>query len=100
MGIGLAKISSPILIMRRFLEKIDYNLQYLRCESQDKGRKRIRIYQIMPPDDAREQVFAHWLKRDRAVPGSSSFWEQDKFKVRLDSAPENNNDFLQLSLDV
>ncbi len=103
MGIGLAKNSSPILILRRFLEKIDYSLQYLRCESKDKGRKRIRIYQIMSPEDAREQVFAHWLKRDRAIPGSSLFWEQDKFKIKSNksnSSPENNHDFLQLSLDV
>ncbi|ELS01415.1 hypothetical protein Xen7305DRAFT_00011190 [Xenococcus sp. PCC 7305] len=100
MDIGLAKNSSPILILRRFLEKINYGLKYLRCESQDKGRKRIRIYQIMSPEDARQQVFAHWIKRDQAVPGSSLFWEQDKFKAKRNSAPEIDNNFLQLSLDV
>ncbi len=100
MGIGLAKNSSPILILRRFLEKIDYSLRYLRCESKDKGRKRIRIYQIMSPEDAREQVFFHWLKRDRAIPGSSLFWEQDKFKIKSNLSPKNQDNFLQLSLDV
>jgi len=100
MGIGLAKNSSPILILRRFLEKINYGLKYLRCESKDKGRKRIRIYRIMPPEDAREQVFAHWIKRDQAIPGSSFFWEQDKFKVKNNLSPEIKNNFLQLSLDV
>ena len=100
MGIGLAKNSSPILILRRFLEKINYGLKYLRCESQDKGRKRIRIYQIMSPEDPREQVFHHWLKRDKNLPGSSLFWEQDKFKTQSNSSPENQNNFLQLSLDL
>ncbi len=100
MGIGLAKNSSPILILRRFLEKIDYSLQYMRCESKDKGRKRIRIYQIMSPEDAREQVFFHWLKRDQAIPGSSLFWEQDKFKIQSNLSPKNHDNFLQLSLDV
>ena len=100
MGIGLAKNSSPILILRRFLEKIDYGLKYLRCESKDKGRKRIRIYQIMPPEDARQQVFDHWIKRDQEIPGSSLFWEQDKFKVKNNPSPEINDNFLQLSLDV
>ncbi|MGK7892968.1 MAG: plasmid replication protein, CyRepA1 family [Xenococcus sp. (in: cyanobacteria)] len=100
MGIGLAKNSSPILILRRFLEKIDYGLKYLRCESKDKGRKRIRIYKIMAPQDARTQVFSHWIKRDQALPGSSLFWEQDQFKVRNVVSSENNHDFLQLSLDL
>ena len=100
MGIGLAKNSSPILILRRFLEKIDYSLKYLRCESQDKGRKRIRIYQIMSPEDPRRQVFYHWFKRDQNLPGSSLFWEQDKFKIQLNSSLENHDKFLQLSLDL
>ena len=100
MGIGLAKNSSPVLILRRFLEKIDYSLKYIRCESQDKGRKRIRIYQIMPPEDAREQVFSHWLTRDQSIPGSSLFWEQDKFEIKNNSSTKNNDNFLQLSLDM
>ncbi|MDJ0901095.1 MAG: DUF3854 domain-containing protein [Xenococcus sp. MO_188.B8] len=100
MGIGLAKNSSPVLILRRFLEKIDYSLKYIRCESQDKGRKRIRIYQIMPPEDAREQVFSHWLTRDQSIPGSSLFWEQDKFEIKNNSSTKHNDNFLQLSLDM
>lgn len=100
MGIGLATNSSPILILRRFLEKIDYGLKYLRCESKDKGRRRIRIYQIMAPQDARSQVFSHWLKRDQAIPGSSLFWEQDKFKVSNTSSSADDHNFLQLSLDL
>ena len=100
MGIGLAKNSSPVLILRRFLEKIDYSLKYIRCESQDKGRKRMRIYQIMPPEDAREQVFSHWLTRDQSIPGSSLFWEQDKFEIKNNSSTKHNDNFLQLSLDM
>ena len=74
MGIGIAKNYSPVTIIRRFLEKIDYGLKYIRCESENKGRKRIRVYQIATPEDEREQVFKHWLKRDGDRPGSSVFW--------------------------
>ncbi len=58
-GLGLAKNSSPIMIIRRFLDKIGYSLQYLRCESQ--GKKRIRVYQIKEPLDSRFEVFKYWF---------------------------------------
>ncbi len=58
-GLGLAKNSSPIMIIRRFLDKIGYSLQYLRCESQ--GKKRIRVYQIKEPLDNRFEVFKYWF---------------------------------------
>jgi hypothetical protein len=62
-GVGLAKNSSPVTVVRRFLELIGYGLKYIRIESQ--GKKRVRIYQIQQSDDARLQVFQRWLSRDR-----------------------------------
>ncbi|MGK7947503.1 MAG: plasmid replication protein, CyRepA1 family [Xenococcaceae cyanobacterium] len=98
MGIGIAKNYSPVTIIRRFLEKIDYGLKYIRCESENKGRKRIRVYQIAKPKDEREQVFKHWLKRDGDRPGSSLFWKDDRFKFEQYSNSEDTN-YLQLRLN-
>ena len=99
MGIGIAKNYSPITIIRRFLEKIDYGLKYIRCESENKGKKRIRVYQIAKPEDNREDVFKHWLKRDSDRPGSSLFWKEGNFKLNQSRNPEDTN-YLQLSLNL
>lgn len=58
-GIGLAVNSSPITIVRRFLDKIGYSLECLRTETHQK--KRLRIYRIVNPDDGRFEVFQQWL---------------------------------------
>ena len=99
MGIGIAKNYSPVTIIRRFLEKIDYGLKYIRCESENKGKKRIRVYQIAKPEDEREQVFKHWLKRDGDRPGSSLFWKEGNFKLNQSPNSEDTN-YLQLSLNL
>ncbi len=100
-GIGIAKNSSPILIIRRFLEKIDYSLRYIRCDSEDKGRKRIRIYQIFKPNDQRESLFEYWLAKDLNRPGSSLFWEGYKFKLPQPSSQNAvNSDYLQFTLNI
>ena len=72
-GIGLAKNSSPIMVVRRFLEKINCKLNYLRSESLNREKKRVRVYQIKIPQDDRQQVFKNWLERDYSRPGSSLF---------------------------
>ena len=59
LGIGLAANSSPITIVRRFLDKIGYSLECLRTETHNK--KRLRIYRIVNPDDGRSEVFQQWL---------------------------------------
>ena len=64
LGIGLAANSSPVMVVRRFVEKIAAKLDYVRIESVDKGKKRIRVYQISIPDDSRNLVFAQWLRQD------------------------------------
>lgn len=61
-GLGLAKNSSPVTVVRRLLELIGYSLNYLRIESQ--GKKRVRVYQIETPEDGRLQVFQRWQVRD------------------------------------
>ena len=75
-GIGLANNSTPIMIVRRFLEKIACRLKYLRSESLSNSKKRIRVYQIIIPEDNREQVFYNWIKQDCNRPGSSLFWDE------------------------
>ncbi|HHP7231295.1 MAG TPA: plasmid replication protein, CyRepA1 family [Xenococcaceae cyanobacterium] len=99
MGIGLAINSSPILIVRRFLEKIDYSLKYLRSEKDRQSQKRLRIYQIHLPCDLRQQVFTSWIEQDKMRPGSSLFWQDhwQKDRSKLDNCQTN---YLQLSLDL
>ena len=99
MGIGIAKNYSPVTIIRRFLEKIDYGLKYIRCESENKGKKRIRVYQIAKPEDNREEVFKYWLTRDGDRPGSSLFWNEGNFKLNKSPNSEDTK-YLQLSLNL
>jgi DNA primase len=66
-GIGLAQNSSPIVIIRRFLDKIGYSLECLRLESHQK--KRIRVYRIVEPDDGRWEVFKQWFACENQSPG-------------------------------
>jgi len=100
-GIGLAKNSSPVMIVRRFLEKIDCKLDYLRAESLAKGKKRVRVYKIRIPEDSRKQIFSQWIKTDCDRPGSSLFWDEDNFQLKSidDQKTENDDSYLQLSLD-
>jgi len=65
-GIGLAKNSSGIMIMRRFINLLGYSLEYQRCTSLKGSQKRLRIYGLVCPHDPREQVFQQWLERDRS----------------------------------
>ncbi|MBE9170567.1 DUF3854 domain-containing protein [Pleurocapsales cyanobacterium LEGE 06147] len=99
-GIGIAKTASPITIIRRFLDKIDYRLKCIRCESGD--RQRIRVYQIVQPQDDRQKVFQRWLIADRQLPGSSIFWEDDTLTNITKSKPVNsdNSNYLQLTLSL
>ena len=100
LNLSLAKNYSPITIISRLLSKIGCKIKCLRYESQN--QKRVRIYQIISPEDEREQVFAHWLNIDRQRPGNSLFWSGDRHvsfqsKISVQIADDN---YLQLSLDV
>jgi len=68
-GIGLAKNSTPIVVVRRFLDKLGYGLQQTRWEGCRKTRE--RIYQLEQPQDGRVMVFEQWLTTDRRFPGWS-----------------------------
>ena len=100
LNLGIAKNHSPITIVSRLLGKIGCKIKCLRYESQN--RKRVRVYQILSPEDKREQVFAYWLNTDRQRPGNSLFWSEDEqMQLNLFLPGEGkSNDFLQLKLDI
>ncbi|PSB06555.1 bifunctional DNA primase/helicase [Pleurocapsa sp. CCALA 161] len=101
LNLSLAKNYSPITIISRLLGKIACKIKCLRYETHN--HQRIRIYQILAPEDLREQVFTHWLNIDRQRPGNSLFWSSDRHlsnnnnKISAQIADDN---YLQLSLDV
>ncbi|MEL4897657.1 plasmid replication protein, CyRepA1 family [Crocosphaera sp. Alani8] len=72
MGIGIAKNASPITIIRRLLDKIGYGLSC--CGTRTINKKRVRLYQVVTPDDDREKVFQQWLLKDQNRPGTSEPW--------------------------
>lgn len=98
--LSLAKNYSPITIVSRLLGKIGYKIKCLRSETQH--QKRIRVYQILLPEDQREQVFQHWLNIDRQRPGNSLFWSEDLYSNKADQISHQvlDDNYLQLSLDV
>ena len=63
MGITIAKNSTPIMVIKRFLTQIGYGLKAVRYE-RNIEKKQIRVYLISPPKDNRQQVFEQWLKLD------------------------------------
>jgi hypothetical protein len=104
LNISLAKSYSPITIVSRLLGKIGCKITCLRYEK--RRQKRVRIYQILPPKDARKQVFIHWLNIDQQRPGNSLFWSSDRpsvyqsdYNSRIPTQVVDDN-YLQLSLDV
>jgi hypothetical protein len=64
-GIKIAKSASPITIARQFLTQMGFSLRCIGCQSQN--HKRIRIYQVVHPQDKREEVFEYWLAGDRCA---------------------------------
>ncbi|NJL54247.1 hypothetical protein HC928_03025 [bacterium] len=62
LGIGLSANYSPVTVVRRFLAVMGYGLRLLRCEGD--RVQRIRVYQIVVPDDNRLAVFHNWLQAD------------------------------------
>jgi hypothetical protein len=59
LGIGLAKNATPIIIIRRLLDKIGYGIRCIGRES--KRLNRVRVYQVVHPEDGRFEVFQQWL---------------------------------------
>jgi hypothetical protein len=59
LGIGLPKNATPITIIRRLLDKIGYELTCIGRGG--KSSKRVRVYQVVTPQDGRCEVFQQWL---------------------------------------
>ncbi len=95
MGIGIAKNASPITIIRRLLDKIGYSLTC--CGTKTINKKRVRLYQIVTPNDDRAKVFQQWLLKDKNAPGTSEPWFEAYLLPKLDR--EDNTNHIQLSLD-
>ena len=72
--------------MRRFLAHIDYGLAYIHCRG-SRQQKRVRVYQVVPPQDKREQVFQYWLARDEKSSGHPSQNEAAQLKL-IDMKPK------------
>ncbi|MGB3405199.1 MAG: plasmid replication protein, CyRepA1 family [Microcoleaceae cyanobacterium] len=97
LGIGLAKNSTPIMVLRRLIDLIGYKLKCIRSES--KNRKRIRVYNLVQPQDGRERVFQQWLSDEGQHPGqlNSSLNLIQKTNLPCHSIPA---DSLQLCLKL
>ena len=98
LNIGIAKNYTPITIVSRLFNKVGCKINCVRSQTQN--RKRIRVYQILSPEDARERVFDHWLSIDRQRPGNSLFYSGDLKRNSTSSPIETKHNYLQLSLDI
>ena len=97
LNLSIAKNYSPITIVSRLLNKIGCKIQCLRYESINK--KRVRVYQIVTPEDLRNQVFSHWLEIDRQRPGNSLFWTKQA-QPKQAAVDKIDPNYLQLSLNI
>ena len=100
LNLSIAKNYSPITIVSRLLNKIGCKIKCKRYESINK--KRVRVYQILPTEDRRNQVFSHWLNIDRSRPGNSLFWtgEPNQLHQHQPNSSSVAFDYLQLSLNI
>ena len=96
-GIGLAKNSTPMVILRRFLDKIGYGLTCLRCQRRQK--KVLRIYRLDIPKDDRLLIFRNWLAVDQRIPNRG---DQDVpvSNVAASAVTAQDNTCVQLTLDL
>lgn len=69
LGIGLAHNATPITIIRRLLDKIGYGLTCIGREG--KSSNRLRVYQMVNPNDGRFEVFHQWLAQSSQLLNSS-----------------------------
>ena len=91
LGIGIAHNASPITIIRCFLNKIGYGLRFIRrvksSPSEGTSQTRIRVYQVVAPNDGRFEVFKQWLTCDRKLPTTSECWRD--FRSHLDTMAQS-----------
>jgi len=97
--INLSNTSRPLTIIRNCLNLLGYELTSK--GSQRIAKKSLKVYQIVAPQDGREQVFQQWLFRDEKCAGSSEIWYED-YLFSLPQKPslgEPENAYIQLSLE-
>lgn len=100
LGIGLAANATPIVIARRLLDKVGYGLQCIRRENQ--ARNRVRVYQLVDPQDGRNEVFRYWLTVFGQHWGTHERWLQEclpDFNNRTASVNSDKSEYVQLCLD-
>jgi len=100
MGITIAKNASVATVLKRFLEVLGIDLRPLSCRRVE--GKSVRFYQLVVPQDGREQIFQQWQLQDRQTAGSSEVWLEE-YWLRLQSplpAPAIVKPYQQLSLSL
>jgi hypothetical protein len=99
--IGLSVKSTPIMILRRFLDKIGYSLN---CLGQERvAKKSIRTYQINTPQDQREKVFQNWLILDQISLGNiqEELRRNENYLLSIaKDLPQENLNYIQLNLSL
>ncbi len=97
--IGLPAKATPIVIVRRLLDKIGYGLRCIRRES--KTQNRVRVYQVVNPEDGRFEVFRHWLASEEQLlssPFSGLDEHSPEFNSQVVSVNSDESEYVQLCL--
>lgn len=99
LGIGLQANATPITIVRRLLDKIGYGLKCTRRES--KAQNRARVYQVVNPEDGRNQVFGQWLASEGQGWSTHERWLEQcspELTRRLAALGTHESEYVQLCL--
>jgi hypothetical protein len=97
--IGLQAKATPITIVKRLLDKIGYGLRCVRRESA--ARNRVRVYQVVNPNDGRIEIFRQWLASEGQLLGTQTSWlDQCSQKVnsQVPSIELDELEYVQLCL--
>lgn len=99
LGIGLAHNATPITIIQRLLDKIGYGLKCI--GRQGKSSNRVRVYQVVNPNDGRFEVFQHWLANGCELKDMNDKQQDSTLKLveRIPESPSSEEvECVQLSL--
>jgi hypothetical protein len=101
LGIGLHFKAAPITIVRRLLDKIGYGLS---CIGRDgKSQNRVRVYQVVNPEDGRNQVFEQWLASESHGWSTYKGWldqRSPQFNSLVASVDSAESEYVQLCLSL
>lgn len=70
LGVTVREADTPIVILRRVLEKLGLKLTCLRMEGSRENR--FRVYQLAETCDGRAEIFQRWLERDISLADCAS----------------------------